>query len=190
MPYRPAIRFCSHCGAAVRHAIPDDGDTRLRAICTGCRAIHYRNPLNVAGTIAATDDGRILLCRRNIEPRRGLWTLPAGFMELGETLAQAAARETDEEAGADIALESLFSIISVPQAGQVHFFYRARLCSERLHPGPETQEARLFVPAEIPWAELAFPTVRLTLEHYLRDQASGQWGLHDLALQPHTATCL
>lgn len=173
MPFRPAIHFCNHCGHAVRHAVPDDGDTRVRAICDHCGTVQYRNPLNVAGTIATTADGRILLCRRNIEPRRGLWTLPAGFMELGETLQQAAVRETLEEAGADITPGALFCAISVPQAGQVHFFYRAHLNSDIFHPGPETQEARLFAPTGIPWAQLAFPTVQLALQQHLYAGTTG-----------------
>lgn len=173
MMFRSPIKFCRNCGTAVVYRLPDDGDTRERAVCPHCGTIHYENPLNVVGTLPVTDDGRILLCKRNIEPRRGLWTLPAGFMELNETASQGAQRETDEEAGADIELGRLFSVISVPQVGQVHLFYLARLRSEKCYPGPETMEARLFAENEIPWEEIAFRTVRVTLERYLADRASG-----------------
>lgn len=169
MMSRHSIKFCRACGTAVDYRLPDDGDTRQRAVCPACATVHYENPLNVVGTIPVTADGRVLLCKRNIEPRRGLWTLPAGFMELGETTAQGAQRETDEEAGADIRMGRLFSIVNVPHVGQVHLFYCAELLSEQFDPGHETQEARLFSEAEIPWDELAFRTVssslRLWFEH-------------------------
>ena len=129
--------------------LPDDGDTRERAVCTACHTVHYENPLNVVGTIPVWED-RVLLCLRNIEPRRGKWTLPAGFMELGETLSEGARRETQEEAGAQIELQDLFTLMNVVRVGQVHFFYRARLCNTQLNPGHETIEARLFTEQEIP----------------------------------------
>lgn len=182
MSFRPPIRFCNQCGCATQQAIPDDGDTRLRAICTGCGTVHYQNPLNVVGTIPVTEDGRILLCKRNIEPRKGKWTLPAGFMELGETTAQGALRETQEEAGADIEVGRLFSVISVPKVGQVHLFYCARLRSEQLHLGHETSEAGFFHAHEIPWQELAFRTISVTLEHYLQDRANHTEQMHNLEL--------
>lgn len=182
MSYRPTILFCSQCGSAVEHRIPTDGDTRVRAICPSCTTVHYQNPLNVVGCIPVTDDGRILLCKRNIEPRRGKWTLPAGFMELGETTAEGAARETDEEAGADIEMGRLFSVISVPRVGQVHLFYCARLRSERFNPGHETMQAHLFALQDIPWDELAFRTVSTTLERYLEDRAAGIERVHNFDL--------
>lgn len=159
------------------YRIPDDGDTKERAICTSCQIVHYENPLNVVGTVPHLDD-RVLLCKRNIEPRRGKWTLPAGFMELGETAAQGATRETDEEAGAQIELEPLFSVLSVPRAGQVHLFYRARLLSDQFHPGYETIEARLFREDEVPWDEIAFRTVRETLLRYFADRRTGNFQVH------------
>lgn len=175
MSYYPRpIRFCNQCGHAVCHQLPDDGDTRVRAVCPQCRHIQYQNPLNVVGTIPVADDGRILLCKRNIEPRFGTWTLPAGFMELDETLEQGAARETDEEAGADIELGRLFSVISVPRAAQVHLFFCARLRSLEFDPGFETQEARLFAPADIPWEELSFRTVSYTLRRFLENPQGTQ----------------
>ena len=176
---RPPIKFCKNCGSAVSYRLPEDGDTRPRAVCPNCRSIHYENPLNVVGTIAYLDD-KVLLCKRNIEPRWGKWTLPAGFMELGETTAQGAVRETDEEAGAQIALQGLFSILNVPHVGQVHLFYRAQLLSAQFNPGHETIEARLFTQAEIPWDEIAFRTVKVTLECYFEDRARGQFGVHQI----------
>ena len=173
MTLRSPIKFCRNCGFAVVYRVPDDGDTRERAVCPSCGTIHYENPLNVVGTLPVTDDGRVLLCKRNIEPRRGLWTLPAGFMELAETTSRGAQRETDEEAGADIAMGRLFSLISVPHVGQVHLFYLARLRSEYFYPGPETMEAKLFAEADIPWEDIAFRTVRVTLEHFFVDRRAG-----------------
>jgi ADP-ribose pyrophosphatase YjhB (NUDIX family) len=124
MLYRHPLKHCKSCGSAVTYRLPDDGDTRERAICTACHTVHYENPLNVVGTLPIWED-KILLCKRNIEPRYGKWTLPAGFMELGETVAQGAARETDEEAGAQIELLGLYTLMKVVRVGQVHFFYRA-----------------------------------------------------------------
>ncbi len=164
------------CGTRVEHRTPDD-DNRDRAVCPSCGHIQYVNPLNVVGTLPIWQD-QVLLCRRNIEPRKGYWTLPAGFMELGETTEEGAARETDEEAGARIELQGLYCLLNVVGAGQVHLFYRARLLDTDFNPGPETIEAQLFTQAEIPWDELAFRTVRLTLEHYFADRKTGQFGLH------------
>jgi ADP-ribose pyrophosphatase YjhB (NUDIX family) len=141
--------------------------------------VHYENPLNVVGTLPHLGD-RVLLCKRNIEPRWGKWTLPAGFMELHETTAEGAVRETHEEAGAQIELQGLFSLLNVVPVGQVHFFYRAQLLSEQFDPGYETQEAKLFTEAEIPWHEIAFKTVKLTLERYFEDRRRGQFGLHQI----------
>jgi ADP-ribose pyrophosphatase YjhB (NUDIX family) len=174
---RAPIKHCKTCGTAVIYRLPDDGDTRLRAVCPACATVHYENPLNVVGTIPTLGD-RVLLCLRNIEPRKGFWTLPAGFMELGETTAQGAARETDEEAGAAIEMQPLFSIINVERVGQVHFFYRAQLLSENFSPGHETIEARMFAEHEIPWEDLAFRTVRETLQRYFADVRAGRFGVH------------
>ncbi len=176
---RNPIKHCKNCGAAVVYRIPDDGDTKPRAVCPACHTVHYENPLNVVGTVPHWGD-RVLLCKRNIEPRRGKWTLPAGFMELNETLADGAARETVEEAGAQFEMEGLFSIVNVARVGQVHMFYLARLLSERFDPGFETIEARLFTEAEIPWDEIAFRTVRETLQHYFDDRRTGQFAIHQI----------
>lgn len=176
---RAPIKFCRNCGASVVYRVPDDGDTRERAVCPACDTIHYENPLNVVGTVPYWGD-KVLLCKRNIEPRWGKWTLPAGFMELGETTVEGAARETVEEAGARIEMEGLFTVMSVPRVGQVHLFYRARLLSEQFDPGHETIEARLFTEAEIPWEEIAFRTVKETLVHYFEDRRSGRFSVHNV----------
>ena len=159
--------------------VPDDGDTRQRAVCPQCQTIHYENPLNVVGTIPVLGEA-VLLCKRNIEPRKGKWTLPAGFMELGETLAEGAARETTEEAGAQFEMQGLFSVLNVARVGQVHFFFRAQLTSDQFAPGHETMEARLFEEHEIPWDELAFRTVKETLRAFFADRQAGEFCLHQM----------
>ncbi len=174
---REPIKHCRKCGTSVVYRIPDDGDTKERAICTACTTVHYENPLNVVGTVPAWGN-KVLLCKRNIEPRWGKWTLPAGFMELNETVAEGAARETVEESGAEFELEGLFSLVNVARVGQVHLFYRARLLSDRFNPGFETIEARLFAEDEIPWEEIAFRTVKETLEHYFADRRAGSFSIH------------
>ncbi|MEK8052466.1 NUDIX hydrolase [Ideonella sp. DXS22W] len=165
------IKHCRHCGTAVDYRVPDD-DNRERAVCAGCGTIHYENPLNVVGTVPVWGE-QVLLCKRAIEPRYGFWTLPAGFMELGETVAQGALRETTEEAGANIELEGLLTMLSVVRVGQVHLFYKARMLDTALDPGPETLEARLFHEHEVPWDEIAFRTVRETLQHFFACRRAG-----------------
>jgi ADP-ribose pyrophosphatase YjhB (NUDIX family) len=173
-----SFRHCKVCGSPVAYQVPAD-DNRERAVCTAvaCSHIHYENPINVVGTVPVWGD-RVLLCRRNIEPRYGLWTLPAGFLELGETTAAGAVRETEEEAGARIELEGLYTVLNVVRAGQVHLFYRARLLDTDFAPGPETIEAQLFAEAEVPWDTIAFRTVRETLHRYFADRQRGQFELH------------
>jgi ADP-ribose pyrophosphatase YjhB (NUDIX family) len=180
-PAGRAIRHCRNCGNANVMRLPDDGDTKERAICPACHTVHYINPLNVVGMICEWEN-KILLCKRNIEPRWGKWTLPAGFMELGETIAQGAERETVEEAGAQVGKSTLFSIISVVRVGQVHLFYRAPLLSPDFNPGHETLQAQLFDEADIPWDELAFRTVQESLERYLADRKAGAFGVHEWAI--------
>ena len=170
------IKHCRHCGTAVDYRIPDD-DNRERAVCPGCATVHYENPLNVVGTVPVWGD-QVLLCKRAIEPRYGFWTLPAGFMELGETVEHGALRETVEEAGARVEMQGLFTMMNVVRVGQVHLFYRARMIDTHLDPGPETLEARLFHEHEIPWDELAFRTVRETLTLFFADRRRGQFGVH------------
>ena len=170
------IQHCRVCGASTQYRIPPD-DNRERAICSACGEIHYENPLNVVGTVPVWQD-QVLLCRRNIEPRYGLWTLPAGFMELGETLRDGALRETIEEAGAQVEMQELYTMLNVVRVGQVHFFYRAQLLDTRFDPGPETIEARLFREDEIPWEQIAFRTVKETLRRWFDDRRQGQFGFH------------
>ncbi|MEO8082086.1 MAG: NUDIX hydrolase [Caldimonas sp.] len=171
-----SIKHCRACGGEVRYTIPAD-DNRDRATCQVCQTIHYENPLNVVGTLPVWQ-GRVLLCKRNIEPRRGLWTLPAGFMELGETTEEGAIRETIEEAGARIELEGLFTLFNVVRAGQVHLFYRARLLDTAFAPGPESMSAQLFGENEVPWDEIAFRTTRRTLELHFEDCRTGRFETH------------
>jgi ADP-ribose pyrophosphatase YjhB (NUDIX family) len=173
-----AARHCRRCGLAVRLEVPP-ADSRAREVCRGCGTVYYDNPVNVVGTVPFWGDQgeRVLLCRRAIEPRVGLWTLPAGFMELGETVAQGALRETREEAGASVEMLELFALIDVLPAAQVHLLYRARLLDDRLNPGPETLEARLFAEHEVPWHAIAFRTVEQTLRHYFACRASGNYRL-------------
>jgi ADP-ribose pyrophosphatase YjhB (NUDIX family) len=180
--FRSPIQHCRQCGASVVYRLPDDGDTKPRAVCTACATVHYENPLNVVGTVPVwgEDGAQVLLCLRNIEPRRGKWTLPAGFMELGETTAEGAQRETIEEAGASIELGPLFTLMNVSRVGQVHMYYRARLLNARFDPGVETIEARLFTEEQIPWDEIAFRTVRETLECYFADRRKGHFGFHTI----------
>jgi ADP-ribose pyrophosphatase YjhB (NUDIX family) len=175
--FRSPIKHCRNCGASVVYRVPDDGDTRERAVCPACDTIHYENPLNVVGTVPHLGD-RVLLCKRNIEPRWGKWTLPAGFMELGETTEEGAARETREEAGVQFEMGSLITLMSVPRVGQVHLYYRAKLLSDVFDPGHETIEARLFTEAEIPWEEIAFKTVKETLVRYFDDRRTGRLEVH------------
>jgi ADP-ribose pyrophosphatase YjhB (NUDIX family) len=166
---RAPAKHCRNCGTANEQRVPDDGDTKTRAVCPACGTIHYDNPLNVVGTIPWLMDGgelKVLLCQRNIEPRKGFWTLPAGFMELHETTAQGALRETHEEAGAQVALGSLFSLINVERVGQVHFFYTAKLLSKEFNFGHETSAVRLVSQGEVPWEHIAFRTVKETLERF------------------------
>ena len=171
-----SIKHCKVCGGAAVYSVPAD-DNRERATCTVCHTIHYENPLNVVGTLPVWGD-QVLLCRRNIEPRYGLWTLPAGFMELGETVAEGALRETVEEAGAHIELQGLYTVLNVARVGQVHLFYRARLLDTEFAPGPESIEAKLFREDEVPWDEIAFRTTRETLKCFFADQRRGQFDVH------------
>jgi ADP-ribose pyrophosphatase YjhB (NUDIX family) len=167
------MKFCSECAHPVTVAIPE-GDNRPRYVCTGCGTIHYQNPKMVIGSIPVweSDGGlQVLLCKRAIEPRHGYWTLPAGFMENEETTAEAAVRETEEEAGANVELGKLFTLLNVAHVHQVHLFYLARLRDLDFAPGIESLDVQLFGEREIPWDDLAFPTIRTTLELFFADRA-------------------
>jgi ADP-ribose pyrophosphatase YjhB (NUDIX family) len=170
------MKFCSQCGALVHRHTPT-GDTHERFVCDACQTIHYQNPKMIVGCIPEWED-RILLCRRAIEPRHGLWTLPAGFMELHETTSQAAAREAQEEANATIEIGDLYALYSLPHIDQVYLIYRGRLCNLDFSPGQESLEVQLFRESEIPWEQIAFPVVTYTLQHFFADRRQGQYSLH------------
>jgi ADP-ribose pyrophosphatase YjhB (NUDIX family) len=179
------MKFCSECAHPVALAIPE-GDNRPRYVCTHCGTIHYQNPKLVVGSLPVWDgDGelKVLLCKRAIEPRYGYWTLPAGFMENEETTSAAAIRETVEEAGANIELGPLFTMLNVAHVHQVHLFYLARLINLDYAAGIESLDVQLFSEREIPWADLAFPTIRTTLELFFADRPKvregGSYGFHE-----------
>jgi ADP-ribose pyrophosphatase YjhB (NUDIX family) len=166
------LNFCSNCGAPVESKIPS-GDHLPRFVCTSCNMVHYKNPLLVLGCVPEWQN-KILLCRRAIEPRLGYWTVPAGFMENGETMQEAAARECQEEALAKVEVGSLLAVVSVTRAHQVHVMFRAKLLAPEFAPGPESLEVGLYDEAEIPWSELAFPSGEFTLRRYYADRSAGR----------------
>jgi ADP-ribose pyrophosphatase YjhB (NUDIX family) len=170
------MKFCSQCGEKVTQRIPE-GDCRLRYVCDHCQTIHYQNPNIVAGVLPVWN-GKVLLCRRAIEPRLGYWTLPAGFMENGESVEQAARRETLEEACTHVEDLHLYVMIDVPYINQVHIFYRAAMTSEDFAAGVESLEVKLFDEADIPWSELAFNTVRRALECFFTDRRHQDFPVH------------
>ncbi|MDB5806405.1 MAG: ADP-ribose pyrophosphatase [Betaproteobacteria bacterium] len=178
---RPALTHCSNCGAVLESRVPP-GDGHHRLVCPACGTIHYENPKLIVGCLPVWE-GKLLLCRRAIEPRYGYWTLPAGFMENGETTADGAARETLEEAGAQVNNLVPFSIIDVSYVHQVHFFFLADLANLDFSPGEESLEVRLFAEEEIPWSELAFYTVIETMHLYYEDRKAGKYGFHNLQLR-------
>ncbi|WP_435215849.1 NUDIX hydrolase [Luminiphilus sp. nBUS_16] len=167
------MKFCPDCGAPTERRIPEDDD-RERDICSGCNTIHYHNPKVIVGCIPE-HEGQILMCKRAIEPRYGLWTLPAGFMENGETTAEGAARETWEEAAAVATQPTLYRIFDVPHINQVYMFYRCGVEGGRYGVGPESLETELVSPANIRWDELAFPVVRELLREFIEDSHSGDF---------------
>lgn len=170
------MNYCCYCRAEVIYTIPED-DNRQRYVCQSCGEIHYQNPKIVAGCIPVWED-QILLCKRAIEPRLGYWTLPAGFMELGETTVEAGMRETFEEANARVDVDDLFAVFSLPYVGQVYMMFRARLLDLDYSPGIESLEVALYKEEDIPWDELAFTTIRATLKLYFQDRRQGKFSLH------------
>lgn len=176
------MKYCSQCGASVETKIPE-GDNLPRHICTSCQAIHYQNPKIVVGCIPEWE-GRLLLCRRAIEPRYGLWTLPAGFMENDETTVEGAVRETMEEAGARVEVKGLFAMLSLPHINQVYIMYRGELTEPVYSAGTESLEVGLFHENEIPWEKLAFSVIQETLKCYYADRARNKYRVHtgDLVL--------
>ncbi len=167
------MNFCSQCGEPVARKVPQ-GDNRERFVCDACDTVHYQNPRIVTGCLATWED-RVLLARRAIEPRAGYWTLPAGFLENGETPAAGAARETLEEAVAEVEIIDLYTMFSLPHISQVYCFYRATLPEPRFSAGAESTDVALFAEHEIPWEELAFPVIRDTLQFYFEDRARGHF---------------
>jgi ADP-ribose pyrophosphatase YjhB (NUDIX family) len=170
------VKYCCQCAGILERRIPP-GDQRLRYVCTVCASVHYENPKIVAGCIPAWGE-RVLLCRRAIVPRRGLWTLPAGFMENEETAIEAAMRETREEANARVQVLGLHTLINLPAVNQVYLMFRARLLDLDFSPGEESLEVALFTEAEIPWESLAFTTVQQTLRLYFEDCRLGLARFH------------
>jgi len=174
------VKFCSECAAEVLLEIPQ-GDNRPRYICRQCSSIYYQNPKVIVGTIplyiSADGAPKILLCRRAIEPRHGYWTLPAGFLENGETALQGARRETEEESCANVERLSLYRLFNVPGADQIHLFFRAEMPQPGCESTSESSEVRLFDFAEIPWDELAFSTVYQALKDFLADYSVGEFAV-------------
>ncbi len=176
------MKYCTHCGGKVELKVPD-GDNRPRHVCAACGRIHYQNPRIIVGTLPVWQD-RVLLCRRAIEPRYGYWTLPAGFMENGESAAEGAQRETLEEACARVRVLDPYTLVSVPFIDQLHLLFRAELLDLDFAPGTESLEVRLFDEADIPWEELAFRSVSLTLRAFFEERRSGRFGVHHVSLPP------
>jgi ADP-ribose pyrophosphatase YjhB (NUDIX family) len=172
-----AMNFCSNCGAGTLGLRVPDGDTLQRRVCSTCGTIHYENPKIVAGCLPVWGE-QVLLCKRAIEPRHGLWTLPAGFLENGETLQSGAQRETLEEADARVELGELYTVISLPQIHQVYMMFRSRLLDLRFGPGTESLEVRLFDESDVPWEQLAFRTIARTLRNFFLDRRLGAYKLH------------
>ena len=170
------MNFCNQCGKPVTQRIPE-GDNRPRYICSHCSTIHYENPKVVVGCVPIYQD-QILLCKRAIEPRFGLWTLPAGFMENGESLAEGAARETLEEANASVTLGELYTVFSLPHISQVYVFFLSELDNLDFYPGEESLETKLFSEDQIPWTELAFPVISETLRNYFSDRSKNSLQTH------------
>ena len=179
------MNFCSHCGQPVEFRVPD-GDHFPRHVCMACGSIHYINPKVIVGCVPEWEDGRILMCRRAIEPRLGLWTFPAGFLEIGETSGEGAARETLEEAEAQVEVGGLFVVINVPYVSQIYMIHRGRLRTPQHGPTAESSETRLMREDEIPWEEIAFPTIYHSLRFFFEDRRGGQAGFHvmDLTRRP------
>ncbi len=171
------MKYCLRCGSQDVHYEVPPMDGMKRSQCMNCGYIDYVNPRPVVGCIPVYGD-KVLLCKRAIEPRRGQWTLPAGYMEVGETAVAAALRETWEEARARVRIKSLFVLFSLPHAEQVYLMYRAQLLDEKFRPGEESTDTRLFEFSKLPWDDIAFSTIRYTLELYCKDLEGGSFQIH------------
>lgn len=171
------MNFCSDCGSSeISWTVPSD-DNRPRHVCGACETIFYQNPKIVAGCIPVWED-KVLLCKRAIEPRHGYWTLPAGFMENAETTFEAAERETREEANAEVEIEGLYTVLNIPHTSQVYMIFRSQLRNLDFSPGTESLECKMFAEDEIPWRDLAFPTIVHTLKFYFEDRKNNDFKLH------------
>lgn len=177
------MKFCSACGAKVEQKIPE-GDNRVRAVCSSCETIHYENPKVVVGILPVWED-QVLLCKRAIEPRYGLWTLPAGFMENGESTLEGALRESQEEANASISNTSLYTLTDIPHINQVYVMYRGELDNTDFSPGIESLETQLYKEEDIPWDNLAFKIVEKTLQHFFEDRKQGVYPVRELVINPY-----
>lgn len=178
------MKFCNVCGGSINRLIPK-GDNRERYVCSDeeCGEIHYQNPRIITGCLPIYKE-QILLCRRAIEPRLGLWTLPAGFLENQETTQQGAERESIEEANTNLVVKELYTIFDIPHINQVYFFYRAELIDTDFSPGIESLDVKLFNKEDIPWDELAFPAIKKTLEYYIEDSAKQEFKFRSAILEP------
>jgi ADP-ribose pyrophosphatase YjhB (NUDIX family) len=171
------MKFCSNCGQAVTYSTPP-GDDRPRYLCEFCGAIHYQNPVMVVGCIPEMD-GKLLLCRRAIEPCSGKWTLPAGYLENGETMSEGAEREAFEEAYARIEILAPYALYNICYVNQIYLMFRARLINDDIRPGSESTEVRLFAEDEIPWDDIAFRVIQETLRQYFNDRPSGSYPFYE-----------
>ncbi len=176
------MKYCSHCGSQVERKIPENDD-RERYVCSDCGSIHYQNPRIITGSLPIYNE-QILLCKRAITPREGFWTLPAGFLENGESILAGAVRETWEEARAKINVRHLYHLYNLPHIHQVYAFYLADLSDLDFGPGPESTDVRLFSLDNIPWDSLAFPVVERTLQLYIEDRGADHFPFLEIDLQP------
>ena len=177
------MKYCSNCGASVEKRIPAD-DNRLRYCCTSCESIHYLNPKVIVGTVPVKE-GKVLLCKRAIKPRYGLWTLPAGFMENEETIEQGAFRETEEETSTQVEMGKLYAIFNIPQIHQVYMLHLAKVVNDDFKKTTESLDVGLFSEAEIPWEELAFPFVPKILKYYFQDLKNNDFPLRTETIERH-----
>ena len=169
------MKYCSNCAAPVISMIPE-GDHLHRFVCTSCGSIFYHNPKVIAGCIVSYND-QILLCKRAIEPRHGLWTIPAGFLENNETSAEGAKRETFEESLAITEDLELFCVYNIPHISQIYMIYRSHMHKPEFAPTPESSEVTLFSEQEVPWEDLAFPVVTAALRHYFKQRSVGHFNI-------------
>ena len=177
------MKFCNVCSHPVSLLIPE-GDNRERYVCTNCHSVHYINPKVVTGCLVHSSN-KVLLCKRAISPREGLWTLPAGFMELGETSEEGASRETYEEACARVKILGLYTLFDLPHISQIYLFYRSELENDAFAPGTESLEVRLFEEQDIPWSDLAFPVVERPLQPYFEDRKKGYYNFRTETIIPN-----